>query len=249
VKSLLRRRPSPAMIVALIALFVALGGVSYGFATGEIDSREIKNNDVRSRDIRNNEIRTRDLRNNEVRGIDIRNSTVQGRDIALNTVTGDDVREDTLQKVPSALLADTATKATSADSAASLDRFKMIDVSMSRDVAPVTLASNGPLTLLGNCNPDLGGTNAGVTLDTSENNTLVGQPGVAATEVDAADMPAPIGGVSDTTGDPPRSAIQYVFHATAPSGAVFTGNVSVQAESTAVNKGNCRFQGFVALPG
>ena len=81
-KSLLRRRPSPAMIVALIALFVSLSGVSYGVATGFIDSREIKNNEVRSIDIRNNEIRTRDLRNNEVRGIDIRNSTVQGRDIA-----------------------------------------------------------------------------------------------------------------------------------------------------------------------
>src|SRR4051812_29928959 len=101
------------MIVALVALFVSLSGVSYGVATGFIDSREIKNNEVRSIDVRNNEIRTRDLRNNEVRGVDIRNSTVQGRDIQLNTVTGDDVREDTLQKVPSALLADSATTADS----------------------------------------------------------------------------------------------------------------------------------------
>jgi hypothetical protein len=115
VKSLLRRRPSPAMVIALIALFVSLSGVSYGVATGFIDSREIKNNEVRSLDIRNNEIRTRDLRNNEVRGIDIRNSTVQSRDIAINGVTGEDVKEDTLAQVPSALLADTATKATSAD--------------------------------------------------------------------------------------------------------------------------------------
>src|SRR3954471_21945568 len=108
------------MIVALVALFVSLSGVSYGVATGFIDSREIKNNEVRSVDIRNNEIRTKDLRNNEVRGIDIRNSTVQGRDIALNTVTGADVKEDTLQQVPSALLADSATKADSADSVSTL---------------------------------------------------------------------------------------------------------------------------------
>ena len=99
------------MIVALLALFVSLSGVSYGVATGFIDSREIKNNEVRSVDIRNNQIRTRDLRNNEVRGIDIRNSTVRGRDIALNTVTGEDVNEATLQKVPSALLADSASSA------------------------------------------------------------------------------------------------------------------------------------------
>ena len=101
--SILRRRPSPALVISIIALFVSLSGVSYGVATGFIDSREIKNNEIRSLDIRNNEVRTRDLRNNEVRGIDIRNSTVQGRDIALNTVTGEDVKEDTLGKVPSAL--------------------------------------------------------------------------------------------------------------------------------------------------
>ena len=119
-KSLFARRPSPAMVIALVALFVSLSGVSYGVATGFIDSREIKNNEVRSRDVRNNEIRTIDLRNNQVRGIDIRNSSVQGRDIALNTVTGTDVNESTLGKVPSAANADsaaTAAHATNADNA------------------------------------------------------------------------------------------------------------------------------------
>ena len=101
-KHLSRLRPSPALVVALIALFVSLGGVSYGVATGYIDSREIRNNTVASGDIRNNDIRTKDLRNNEVRGIDIRNSTVQGRDIALATVTGQDVKESTLSEVPTA---------------------------------------------------------------------------------------------------------------------------------------------------
>ena len=119
-KSLLRRRPSPALIIAVIALFISLSGVSYGVATGFIDSREILNNQVRSVDIRNNEIRTRDLRNNDVRGIDIRNSTIQSRDIAINAVRGEDVREDTLAKVPSALLADSATTANSATTADSV---------------------------------------------------------------------------------------------------------------------------------
>ena len=109
-KSLLGRRPSPALVIALIALFVSLSGVSYGVATGFIDSREIKNNEIRSLDVRNNQVRSIDLRNNEVRGIDIRNSTVQGRDIALNTVTGEDLNETTLGKVPSAAAADTATR-------------------------------------------------------------------------------------------------------------------------------------------
>jgi hypothetical protein len=111
VKSILSRRPSPALVIACIALFVSLGGVSYGVATGFIDSREIKNNQVRSSDLRNNSIRTFDIRNNEVRGFDIRNSTVQGRDVALNTLTGADISEQDLAKVPSAAAADTATTA------------------------------------------------------------------------------------------------------------------------------------------
>jgi hypothetical protein len=102
VKSILRRRPSPALVVACIALFLSLGGVSYGLATGSIDSREIKNNSVTSSDIRNNSIRTFDIRNDSVRGFDIRNSTIQGRDVALNTLTGADISEKDLAQVPSA---------------------------------------------------------------------------------------------------------------------------------------------------
>lgn len=112
-KSILRRRPTPALVISCVALFVSLGGVSYGVATGFIDSREIKNNQVRSSDLRNNSIRTFDIRNNEVRGFDIRNSSVQGRDVALNTLTGADISEQDLAQVPSAVAADTATTATS----------------------------------------------------------------------------------------------------------------------------------------
>ena len=39
-------RPTPALAIACIALFVAMGGVSYGVATGSIDSREIKNGSI-----------------------------------------------------------------------------------------------------------------------------------------------------------------------------------------------------------
>jgi hypothetical protein len=145
VKSILRRRPSPALAISCVALFLSLGGVSYGLATGSIDSRELKdntvrsndirndaifskdirndalfskdvrNNTVRSADIRNNTLRTFDVRNNEIRGFDIRNSSVQGRDVALNTLTGADVSEESLGKVPSAAAADTAASAGNAN--------------------------------------------------------------------------------------------------------------------------------------
>jgi hypothetical protein len=106
-KKVLHRRPSPAMVVAMIALFVSMGGVSYGLATGSIDSREIRNNTVRSRDLRNNDTRTQDVRNNNLRGRDIRN----------NSLTGADILESSLGTVPSATSANSANTANSATTA------------------------------------------------------------------------------------------------------------------------------------
>jgi hypothetical protein len=80
-----------------MALFCSLGGVSYGVATGFIDSREIKNNTIRAKDIRNGQVTSADLRNDNVGGAD--------------------VNESSLGKVPSATSADSAAKATKAGSA------------------------------------------------------------------------------------------------------------------------------------
>jgi hypothetical protein len=102
VKRIAALRPSPALAIACIALFVALGGVSYGLATGSIDSREIADNTIRSKDVRDNSVYTRDIRNNDVRDIDIRNGTVKGRDLAKSTITGDNINMAKLGQVPDA---------------------------------------------------------------------------------------------------------------------------------------------------
>jgi len=248
VKSLLRRhRPSPALIVASLALFVSLSGVSYGVATGFIDSREIKNNEVRSVDIRNNEIRTRDLRNNEVRGIDIRNSTVQGRDIALNTVTGEDVKEDTLQKVPSALLADSATKADSADA---VSTQRVVDETMTRGAPDKVLVTQGPLTLYARCaNGSGGNTDAALVLDTSEDNSAGGDQTSSNLDLDATSTPYAFGLRSDSSTTATRTAGVSVLWANAQSGPAFTGEVLVQSEASSPTAGTCRLHGVLFLQG
>ncbi|HEU0024919.1 MAG TPA: hypothetical protein VFQ12_09825, partial [Thermoleophilaceae bacterium] len=159
-KRLTRLRPSPATLISLIALFVSLGGVSYGVATGYIDSREIKNNTVRSRDLRNNDIRTKDLRNNEIRGLDIRNSTIRGRDVAVSTLTGTNIRENTLAEVP------LATRATSADAVSSLRVIPATVVS--QGAAPRALTTYGPLTVSAACTPTGSGPRAEVRVQSSE---------------------------------------------------------------------------------
>ena len=85
----LRARLTYANVVATLALFFALGGVSYGLTVG-------------SGAIVNNSVRTQDLRNNDIRSKDIRNRTIVGRDVLTNTITGLQVRETSLGKVADA---------------------------------------------------------------------------------------------------------------------------------------------------
>jgi hypothetical protein len=59
-KAMLSRRPSAAMVVALIALFAAMGGVGYAAAT--IDSGDIVNNSIRSKDVHNRDLRAGDIK-------------------------------------------------------------------------------------------------------------------------------------------------------------------------------------------
>ncbi len=78
-RRLLRQRPSPAMIVALLALFVALGGSSY--AAIKIGAGNLKRGAVGSRAIANNSIRSTDVRNGTLRGTDVKNDSLTNADI------------------------------------------------------------------------------------------------------------------------------------------------------------------------
>src|SRR3954453_13300831 len=71
-RGLARFKPSPAMVVALVALFAAVGGVSY--AAAKIGSAQIKNNSVRSKDIHNHTIAGIDVKKNSLGGSSIRES-------------------------------------------------------------------------------------------------------------------------------------------------------------------------------
>jgi hypothetical protein len=75
------------MIVALIALFVALGGSSYAaikigsknIKRGAVGTRAIANNSVSSADVRNGSLTGRDVKNNSLSNADINNSTLRAK--------------------------------------------------------------------------------------------------------------------------------------------------------------------------
>jgi hypothetical protein len=236
VKSILRRRPSPALVIACIALFVSLSGVSYGVATGFIDSREIRNNTVTGTDVRNNTLRTFDIRNNEVRGFDIRNSSIQGRDVAFNTLTGADISENGLGKVPSAA---------QADNAAAVTVLKTVALTtLAEGAAPVTLATHGPLTLSAACVDVAGDTVARLLVASTEAGSAGGGPPDVPT-IDPGDAPATVSALTDLAGGG-RSVSGADAFAFAPSGKALTGQFGLLADSAA---NSCAFHGQVVLEG
>jgi hypothetical protein len=88
-RTLRRLIPSPAMIVALVALVMSLGGSAYALM-------------ITGRSIKNNSITGKDIRHNTVIGKDIRKRSLRGHDLRANSVGGGAIRESALETVPSA---------------------------------------------------------------------------------------------------------------------------------------------------
>ena len=67
-------RPQPALVVALLALFVALGGTSYAALT------------VTGANVRNGSLTGTDIKNGSLRGADVRNGSLSAGDLSLDTI-------------------------------------------------------------------------------------------------------------------------------------------------------------------
>ena len=112
-------RPSPALIVAMIALVAALAGSAVALpGKSQVDKNDIKKNAVKGKQVKN------------------------------DSLTGDDVNEATLGQVPSAATAASADSAGTANSAAALDGLTRIPPTSIADNAGETpLATVGAFTI------------------------------------------------------------------------------------------------------
>lgn len=74
------RIPSPATMIAAIALLFALSGTAVAGVL--VTSAQIQNNTVSSLDVRNNNLKSIDVRNNTLTTLDVRNGTLRKVDFA-----------------------------------------------------------------------------------------------------------------------------------------------------------------------
>jgi hypothetical protein len=137
-RRVVKRLPSPAMVVASIALTVALGGTAWAATAPR------------------NSVGTAQLKRNAVTSIKVRN----------NSLTGADIRESRLGRVPSATRAVTATSATSAttaQSATTATSANSAPVSRLdyRSSAAVAIPTTGHVRVSAGCDTGLAATGGG----------------------------------------------------------------------------------------
>jgi hypothetical protein len=96
-------RPSASMIVALIALFVALGGTTYAVRISSLPKRSVGPAQIRSKAVRTRHIKARNISRTKIARNAINSSLV-----APNSLRGSDILESSLSTVPSATTADDA---------------------------------------------------------------------------------------------------------------------------------------------
>jgi len=102
-RTLRLRRPSPAMVVAFIALGLALGGTSYAVVKPG-----------------KNTVGSRQLRNNAVSAVKLKAGAVDSSKVRDDSLTGQDINESTLGAVPNAVQAAGAARAAVADGLAQI---------------------------------------------------------------------------------------------------------------------------------
>jgi hypothetical protein len=94
--------PSPAMVVALVALFAALGGSAYALTvTGaNIRNGSITGADVKNRSLRGTKFQLNSIGGNAIKPSALKSGSFPGRVLQANSVTGGQINESTLGPVP-----------------------------------------------------------------------------------------------------------------------------------------------------
>jgi hypothetical protein len=154
VKRLKSLRPSPAMVVALVALFAALGGSAY--AASQIGTKQIKNNAITTSKIKKNAVTAAKIKNGAVTGSKIQLSTLGTVPSATHATTAD-----------SATKAAEATTAQTAGTATNFSRYFTSGLKKASIGQKVTLLTVGNFTFTGVCGEEGGETTGEVMLTTS----------------------------------------------------------------------------------
>lgn len=154
-KRLLRRRPSPALVVAAIALFAALSGSAYALS---ITGASVVNGSLTGADIKNRSLTQADLKGRALKG------TLMIKDSVGNNAVKEQVLDASKFKQ--------VKSAKDSDALAGAEGVRVapffLDNNQSKAVATV-----GPFTLTARCRTDVADQIAEIVIQTNQNNSAV----------------------------------------------------------------------------
>jgi hypothetical protein len=219
-------RPSASMIVALVALFVAMGGTTYAV-------KRLPAKSVGATQLKRNAVRTANIKARNVTRSRIAKGAIDGSLVASNSLTGSDIRESSLGTVRSATSAATAGDAATVGGR-TVQKFSFVAPG---GTAATTVLSLKGLSLTSTCTV---GPALSVTATTAVNDAVVhvhaGRPGLvsqtlAGDNFDVGDNfdPLPSPGGTEAVGelvyvrqDGEVVTASYLTHETA-TGCIFAG--------------------------
>lgn len=87
-------RPSPALVISCVALFLALAGSAFAAKTASVSSRQIVNGTVRTIDLRDNAVSSPKIADATVSVNDLGTDSVGSDEIAKDAVNSDEIAEN-----------------------------------------------------------------------------------------------------------------------------------------------------------
>jgi hypothetical protein len=234
---ILRQRPSPAMVVAFVALCVALAGTASALpGRNRVKRDDIARNAVRTSDITKDAIRTRHIKRRNVTRSKIARRSVDSSLVGTDALVGSNILESSLSKVPD------ADKLDGLDSSQFARGSKVPTFSLGGGETK-QVHTSGPLSLNARCT--IGATHvAEILISTSQDNAAL-DAAVSNPDLDASDADTERRFVflSVAAGTPAFTRVADGV-ATAPDGSTIGGSlfagVNVLGQS-----GRCVFGGSV----
>jgi hypothetical protein len=150
------RRPSPALVVSMVALFVALGGSAY--AATKIGTKQIKNGAVTAAKLRKEAVTAAKIKNGSIGGAKLDLAHLGTVPSAAHAATADKAAEAAkAQEAVKAAEAGKADEAKTANLATNFSRYTATGVVRASVGQEVTLWQAGPFTATGLCENKGGG--------------------------------------------------------------------------------------------
>lgn len=152
--------PSPAMLVATIALVLAISGAAVALpGKNKVDKNDIQKNAVGSKQINNGKVKSKDLKDNGIKGKDVKDGALGGDKIADGTLNTVDLADRFTFKEGPTPMTDGA------------------DTDAARAAAPeIPLYSSGPIEIYAKCygGPTSTNIDAAIYVRTSQDGALTG---------------------------------------------------------------------------